>query len=1087
MKEGFLELEDERAYVLRELEIFNWGPFAGKHRAEFDERGTAIIGATGSGKTTLVDALMTLLADNPRYNLASTGGHDKNDRTLLSYVRGVGGSDLVSRPGKTVTGIGATYENSRTTLRAGAILWIDSTSNSQQDLKRRWFFTENEEQTLDVLLRQWQEDGARQLMKYGRETPGLRIFESKKAYLAHLRKVFDVGENAFNLLNRAAGLKQLDSVDTIFRELVLDDKSAFSRALEVASDFDNLAAIHKELEDARRQQESLLPLHKAERERQKLTHKLHESRTLKDLVPRWYAGLGEKLWSARRNQISEKVDKQTSTLQKIEGGLLEAVAKEDALRERFLKSGGSDIEQLEQSISLQTELLKTRRKKAEHYQTVVKVLQLNDSLDEGQFDRNLQELAQKRPHFEAALEKLEDEEAEARSEARQARQACQQLEQEIREVKGSPGSNVPPNFQNFRRALAQHLKLENDDLPFVAELVEVRKEEAPWRGAIERAIGSNRLRILVPREQMRDALHWVNGRENRLHVRLQEARLDDPERDYFHDSYIHKLNIKEHPLKFALENLLASQDYHCVDDTELLRETEHGLTKEGTMSGRGGRFDKQDQRRLSEGWLTGFDNSDQLNALARELLRAQEVLEKLEPAAKLFLKERNDRAADLRLLEGVIDLEFSEVDVRGTENQLAQASARLEQLRAPNSDTKAAQEAYETSRQETEVLRKLEKEASNEVAVLRAEIARAEEQIEVCLKEKGDPLSEQEKELTSKSLRVPEGIATGTLLEAQRIATREVEGQIERRREGIGRLEKRLISGMEKARSLNPGPYVDAGADLIDIPIYLDELDRLEKEALPEKERRFLDYLNVSSDQGVTQLLAQIDQEVTEIEDRIKDLNVTLAKVDYRGDHYLQLHLKKLNDTSIRALESARRKLRSAVLTEDGGQSHFQALQEIVMILREAGNNRHLVGSRALLDPRYRLEFRVVEVNRKTGATSGERSGSQSGSGGEKELMSSHILTASLSYALCPSGASRPLYGTVVLDEAFSKSSQSAARLIVDALRVFGLYPVFVTPNKEISLLKQHTRRAICVQRLANGSSIATMTWEKLADLQPGS
>ena len=50
MKEGFLGLEDERAYVLRELEVFNWGPFAGKHRAEFDERGTAIIGSTGSGK-----------------------------------------------------------------------------------------------------------------------------------------------------------------------------------------------------------------------------------------------------------------------------------------------------------------------------------------------------------------------------------------------------------------------------------------------------------------------------------------------------------------------------------------------------------------------------------------------------------------------------------------------------------------------------------------------------------------------------------------------------------------------------------------------------------------------------------------------------------------------------------------------------------------------------------------------------------------------------------------------------------------------------------------------------------------------------
>lgn len=72
-----------------------------------------------------------------------------------------------------------------------------------------------------------------------------------------------------------------------------------------------------------------------------------------------------------------------------------------------------------------------------------------------------------------------------------------------------------------------------------------------------------------------------------------------------------------------------------------------------------------------------------------------------------------------------------------------------------------------------------------------------------------------------------------------------------------------------------------------------------------------------------------------------------------------------------------------------------------------------------------------------------------------------------------------------MLDEAFSKSSQSAARLIVEALQAFGLYPVFVMPNKEISLLKKHTLRAICMQRTESGASLATISWEKLAELQP--
>jgi len=1087
MKEGYLELEDERAYVLRELTIYNWGPFAGKHRAEFDERGTAIIGATGSGKTTLVDALMTLLADNPRYNLASTGGHDKNDRTLLSYVRGAGGSDHVARAGKTVTGISAKYENDRKMLRLGAIFWTDGASNSQQDLKRRWFFCEDEGQSLEGLLRVWQEEGARGLMKHGRETGGLRVFESKKAYLAYIRKVFDVGENAFNLLNRAAGLKQLDSVDTIFRELVLDDKSGFERALEVAGDFDTLAGIHGELEDARRQRESLVPVATTDRELTKVKARLAEARLVKELVPRWYARLGVALWIKKGDELKMVRDETAARLVDKELELKLAAGNEDDLRARFMELGGRDIEQLEEMIATQGALLKTRRKAAEEYQGAMRALQFDEALREEVFCRNRDLLEAKKPALEADLRKLEDEEAEARSVAREARQNCERLEGLIREVKASPGSNIPPAFQRFRGELAARLQVSGDDLPFVAEVVEVKPEEGAWRGAIERAIGANRLRILVPVEAMRNALDWVNERDNRLHVRLQEARLDEPERDWFFDSYLHKLTLKEHRLRPALENLLARQDYHCVSDIEALRDTPHGLTKEGTMSGREGRFDKQDQRKLSEGWLTGFDNGDQLRALAREVLAAQEKLAGLEPEAKRFLAERNQRAADLRFVEKVSALEFEQIDVPGGGARLEEFEGQLARLRAPDSQTKVAQEAFEKARAATRELRESEKILGNEKAVLESRIDDAGKRIHFLRDQQGEELSEGESQLASRSFRKDGEVTADTLDALQRQALEKVEERIEKRRDDLGRLEKRLVGKMGEARNLNPGPYVDAGTDLTDVPVYLAELKRLEQEALPEKEKRFREYLNQSSDQGVTQLLAQIDQEVSEIGDRIGELNHTLAKVDYREGHFLQLQLKKLNDTTIRELERARRYLRDAVLKEDDGRSHFRALQDIVAILREAGNNRHLVGSRALLDPRYRLEFRVVEVNRQTGEASSERSGSQSGSGGEKELMSSHILTASLSYALCPSGASRPLYGTIVLDEAFSKSSQSAARLIVDALRVFGLYPVFVTPNKEIGLLKKHTRRAICVQRTAGGSALATISWEKLKELQPGS
>lgn len=235
------------AYILQQLTVFNWGPFADVHRAELDPQGTAIIGATGSGKTTLIDALMTLIAAQPKYNLASTGGHE-SDRDLVSYIRGVtgagndsGDNQHIARADKTVTALHACFSNTTQQIHLAALFWIDGTSSAPADVKRLWFFGEACSWQLEQWLSLHHHEGARAVKALARETAGLQVFDNKKTYLAQVRRFFEVGENAFTLLNRAAGLKQLNSIDEIFRELVLDDHSAFERAAEVASEFDDLA------------------------------------------------------------------------------------------------------------------------------------------------------------------------------------------------------------------------------------------------------------------------------------------------------------------------------------------------------------------------------------------------------------------------------------------------------------------------------------------------------------------------------------------------------------------------------------------------------------------------------------------------------------------------------------------------------------------------------------------------------------------------------------------------------------------------------------------------------------------------------
>jgi len=1087
----FAELKPvQSSFLLTELEVFNWGPFRGMHRATVDPQGTAIIGPTGSGKTTLIDALMTLLVEQPRYNLASTGGHE-SDRTLISYVRGVLGGDgsngheEVARPANTITGLCATYEGGDGPLKLAALLWTDGSSNAAKDLKRRWIFSRADNQDLSHWLTLLNDNGSQALKRLSRDTSELRVFDSKKQYLAHTRKFFDVGDNAFTLLNRAAGLKQLNSIDDIFRDLVLEDRSAFNRALEVAAEFDNLAGIHKELQIARAQQESLVPIDLEYKKLEKIRKKSAIWLDLKRILPIWYAMAAGQRWQAELQEITRQLEQGSHELKAQTDQRKNIEMQVNTLREKYHAVGGNVIAELERTIDSQKERAKDIKKHADDYLRIVNAFNLSPELSDRALQNNQEKLKGQRSDYQSKRDNQHTETLSAHSKLREHEDSAREIQDAIAKVKERPDSNIPPKFQDFRNELAQQLTLTDTDLPFVAELVEVKAEESTWRGAIERALGAERLRILVPEEYLSESLTWVNQRDNRVHVRLQGATTNTKRKEFFQDGFCRKLKFKTHPLREAAKALIATRDRHCVDSAHTLKTTEHAMTIEGMMSGRGRQFDKQDQRKLHADWMTGFDNKDQLQSLSKQLQTHNTQIELCKKETGILQQTLKELDTSLLMIDGILKLSFSTIDMPGADTDLQSSQMRLQELLRPDSNSSKAKAAYDAKVKILENINELIDTLNKQLARLEQRSDDATEEHKNAQQRTGSGLQEDQITLAEKRLPIDPGIAIKQLNSAERDAADQVEKRLQIHTDNISASERRTIALMGKAQQADTGALAETGTELSDIPDYLEQLRVLNEEALPEKTNRFLDYLNRSSDQGVTQLLSGISEEVDGIEYRIAELNETLQKVDFKSERYLQLAPQRIKHERLRSLETAQRKLRSAALQEDQGQSHYRALQDLVEILRDAGENRRQLGSRALLDPRYRLEFYVVEVDRKTGDRSPPRTGSQSGSGGEKELMASHILTASLSYALCPAQASQPLYGTVVLDEAFSKSSASAAGRIVEALRIFNLHPIFVTPNKEIGLLKKHTRKVICVQRPGNHSSMASITWKQLDSMKP--
>lgn len=1083
-----------KAYVLTHLELYSWGAFAGRHCAEIDAQGTAIIGPTGSGKTTLVDALMTLLTATPRYNLASSGGHE-GDRDLVSYVRGVasagnnsGDNGHIARSDKTVTGIAARFSNGRAPLTIAAVFWLDGSSSASADLKRLWIFSEAAEQTLDHWLERHEAGGARALKELAKQVPGLRVFDSKQAYLAQLRTFFEVGENAFTLLNRAAGMKQIDSIDDVFRDFVLDDKSRFERAAEVAMQFDDLADIHRELELARAQRTALLPIAESATARAQLQGDERVQLELEQLIAPWYAAHAHRLWSARCTEIDGQIGRQAAQQNQLLAQLSATEQQALTLRDIYLKAGGASAEQLREQIAKQQLVVARIERDVRDYRRLTGTLALSDALSA--------ETLQDNQRSASAQVEIAGQELEAGRQQAYAAGATVQRQQEdlalvqheCEQVRARPGSNVPPNYLRFRSELAQQLQLSEDALPFVAEMVEVRPEQARWRGAIERAIGGQRLRVMLPAGSIKPALDWINQRHNQLHVRLLEVAAPSAAAEFFADGYTRKLSFKAHAYREPLKQLLAEHDRHCVESPAQLQSTPYGLTEQGLMSGKQRQFDKHDQRRLEQDWMTGFDNNDRLAALERQLAQAGAALTEaaaLQCAAKDLARSIEQR---LGLWKQLLLLQFEQIDLPAAQYELASLDARLSALTAPDSTAAKAEAQWRAVEQQLEQLRQAERTVDQHKVVAQSQREHAEKQRRRTLSRLGTALSAEQTRLAEQQLTRPEPAELDEFEALEAAALAQQRRRVDALNKQLAKCEQELVRAMVAAHKLDTGALSEAGSELQDVPAYLERLRILTDEALPEKQQRFLDYLNQSSDQGVTQLLSDIDNEVGMIEERIEDLNSTLQRVDFQPGNYLALQPQRVVHESLQNLQKAQKFLRSAHLKDDQGESHFKALQAMVGLLREAVDKRRTNAARALLDPRYRLTFAVSVIARGTGVVVETRTGSQGGSGGEKEIIASYVLTASLSYALSPERSQLPLFGTIVLDEAFSKSSQAVAGRIISALTEFGLHPLFVTPNKELLLLRRHTRSAILIHRKGQQATLSSLSWEELenAALQRG-
>jgi len=1081
---------------LSELSVFNWGSFHGLHTASIDPEGTLVTGDNGAGKSTFIDGLMALLlpAGKATFNVAAAQG-DRSDRSLLSYMRGSFGSAhdgsntrvKSKREKGVVTGLRALYQcEDGSCITLAALFWTTSSTNTLSDVKRVYIVAKRN-MHLKEMLEAFGEGNTRQLKQWLRDAPTVTDCDSnfsdyQELYRKHL---YMENKNAPALLSRALGLKKIDDLTKLIRELVLEPSGVKEDARKVVEEFTDLVAIHNQLIDAKEQFSHLARLPELAESITKAKQALDTLQLEKNHLETYFGEALSILWTNKLNEISEELESLVRTISSAEIDEQDAQASLEKRHEEYLNLGGDKIESLKKDIKHIQEKLNDIIQASSSYQNDCRSLALSADLTEEIFLTNKKSSAEKIARIEDDTKQSQDYFAEVSAQYGEDQKKLRNIEDEIREIEARPDSNIDVRFQQLRDEMIASLELSSDELVFIGELLDVKDEEKSWQGAIERALGGLKTTLLVPQKSYSMVTRWLNVRHTGLHVRAQVV-LDNKHSGFvqFSDKgYLRKLVWKEHPYRDWLKSHLNKFDLKCVSGTDELDATPFSMTKEGLVHMERGRFEKKDQKRVDDrrSWSLGFSNKSRLLLLNSDKKEAVFNLSELNAKLKKARESLNKIADKAKLWERLYSYTWEQINAPYWQKRLDDVKADLVKLEESGGNLELAKSRWEAAKATLKEIQRNKEQLLIDQGSFKNKKEDAREQLEKYKQLAASGMTDEVRTLLTQR------IGEVTLDNAQRQAEfdKELDSELEKVRSSISTAENMAngIMGSFRGKDKWQQITVDWPTGLEGLQDYLDHYSYIETEGLPELIDQFKERLNKHATQSLARIKTKLESEREDILERINTINQVLRRTEFKQGSHLKLGSKREKYPHVQDFE---RKIRSALsqATSEDHERRFNLLAEVVEILEKAsapGTSSNMESLR-LLDPRYQLSFFAEEIDSETLDIRDVLESSSGKSGGEKESFAGTIVAASLAYVLTPNGYDRPIYCTVFLDEAFSNTAEAVSRRVLRVFKALHIHVNLITPYKNLNLARESAKSLLIAERNPelHESHLCEVTWEEI-------
>lgn len=1071
-------------FRLHKLEVYNWGTFDERVWTFLPHGETALLtGDVGSGKSTLVDALITLLVSPKKVAYNKAADSSAKERTVASYVRGY------FRQKRDIEGIKqpdslrdinhysvllATFQDKILSQYVTLVqfFWFQGT----QGAPSRFYVVADKEMWITRDFSKFDRD-VRVLKKRPKHSDSVMVFDDYSGYAEVFRpKLGIMQEQALDLFQQTISMKKVEALTEFVRTNMLEVPNTEEDVQKLIRHFHDLDRAHEAVLKTKNQIDLLKPIVENGKQCGNLESEQETLLHLRQAIIPWFA--------------EQKIDLLTSEISKTEDELTRATAvREHAERiykqidEKIKKvtgeiylNGGGALEALKSEIEKSKETLIHVQKNSDKYSIEAKQFGLTLPENLEVFFYNRRRFPELKSKEERLLGKLKEDLITAVTERDRAEKSFKQVNDEIESLR-SRKSSIPREYIEKRKQLCGSLDIPEDELPFVGELLEVKEEENCWEGAIERLLHNFAISLLVPDKHYHSVMRWVDRTSLGMRLVYYRVQFETGQSVLGHLNPFEvseKLNIKPNtPYVVWLSKELKQRFNHiCCDDMEQFRRENYVITKAGQIKTSGKRHEKDDRYGINDRrrFVLGFSNEKKIAVLEANKQTLEEEVKFYNEEMHEIEKKNNESQKRLNAigeLEQIVD--FSDIDTKPRETDIKDKEERKNQLEKGSNVLLELQKQLDKQEAEKKAqygmvikAQKTETTLENNLEKLKTDKV---ESIEIAMKATLDikehlyPVLKQQiasalenRELTLKNIEASKGVYQ-----------RWIEEEREKLLEQIQKLRSNIIKLMTEYKNAYPEETKELFVDMESLAEFERILMQLEKDGLPKFEKRFKDLLHENTINQIALFQNKLNIEQNNIKYRIEQINDSLNDIDYNDGRYIRLEYDGTYDSEIKDFRIQLKACTEGALTgtedEQYAESKFLLVKAIIERFRgrpgETDNDERW--RKKVIDVRNWFLFAASERWRETNEEYEHYTDSGGKSGGQKEKLAYTILAASLVYHFgLEVQASRPQsFRFVVIDEAFLKSSDESARFGLELFKRLDLQLLIVTPLLKIPTIAQ--------------------------------